>query len=147
MCFWEKISESISLHFPKQKDEDNMPKNPYVHLLVLSGLFMFCTAAFADTCYEQYRLLDECTEKYPSFIAAPPTLTDDISSDSKAGLSSGISLSPRRGGQEFSAMGKGLVQTRFGASFSSPTTSYRNSEVYRAHGLFDLKITQGYQGG
>ena len=130
-----------------------MLRNPYVHLLVLSGLFMFSTVAFADVCYEQYRLLDECTERYPSFITAPPVPADSIipvegiSSDSETGLSSGISLSPKGGGREFEAMGKGLVQTRFGASFSSPTTSYRNSEVYRAHGLFDLKISQGYQGG
>ena len=128
----------------------------YCRLFVVGGLIFLCTVACADSCYEQYRLLDTC-DKYPPFIASPPhtTVVMDQSpshiseqqvADPKAGMSSGLSLSPQGGGREFAAVGTGSVQTEFGVSFSSPTTSFRNSEVYRARGLFDLKISQGYEG-
>jgi hypothetical protein len=133
--------------------------NSYTHLFILGGLIFLCTGVCADPCYEQYRLLDNCTDKYPPFIVSPPPTTAPMDQSlshigdeqqtlgPEAGLLSGLSLSPQGGGREFVAAGTGSVQTVFGASFSSPTISFRNSEVYRARGLFDLKVSQGYQGG
>jgi len=131
--------------------------SPYVHLFVVGGLIFLCTVACADSCYEQYRLLDNCIEKYPPFIVSPPNTTvimdqspphtqsEQQAANPETEFLSGLSLSPRE--REFAVTGTGSVQTEFGVAFSSPTTSFRNSEVYRAHGLFDLKVSQGYQSG
>jgi len=130
----------------------------YVHLFVIGGLAFLCTVTCADSCYEQYRLLNTCTDKYPPFIASPPHtavamdqshlshISEQKVAGPEAGMSSGLFLSPQRGGRQFVAAGTGSVQTEFGVSFSSPTTSFRNSEIYRARGLFDLKVSQGYEG-
>ena len=67
-------------------------------------------------------------------------------SASESQVLSGLSLSPGRGGREFVAAGSGSVQTNFDVGFTSAGTSFRNSETFRARGLFDLKISQGYTG-
>jgi len=129
----------------------------YAHLFIIGGLLIFCTVACADLCHERYRLLENCTEHHLPFIVSTPDTTvsmdQDLSdieeqvTDPKAGILSGLSLSPQGGGREFAAVGSGSVQTGFGVSFFSPTISFQNSEVYKAWGLFNVKISQGYQGG
>ena len=141
-----------------------MLSGSYVHLLVLSGLFMFFTAVSADVCYEPYRLLYKCST-YPPFITAPLAIqnleenSDDNIMDNileqqeqqmgkpGAGLFSGLSLSPGGGGQDLTAMGRGFVKTQFGASFASRATSYRNLESYRAHGSFALSSSHEFKRG
>jgi hypothetical protein len=116
---------------------------------------MFCIAVSADVCYEPYRLLYQCST-YPPFITAPLPLQNleeifgDSMSDKKieefdTKFASGHSLTPGGRGQEFLSMAKGSLQIRFGASLAAPTTAYRNLEVYRAHGLFDVKVSHGTQ--
>ena len=131
-----------------------MLRGSYVHLLILlSGLLLFCTAVSADVCYEPYRLLNECSLYFP-FITAPVAIQDIdemAPSTSKieqqlidaAKFAPNASFSPQKGVEKFLARGRGSVQTQFGTSFSSGATSYRNYEVYRAHGLFDLSVSYG----
>lgn len=132
-----------------------MLRRSYVYLLVLSGLFILCIAVSADVCYEPYRLLYKCSAYLP-FITAPlPILNlEEIFGDSMSGkkigesetrFASGHSFASGRRDQEALAMGRGSLEIRFGASLSSPTTAYRNLEGYRAHGLFDVKVSQGTQ--
>ena len=39
---------------------------------------------------------------------------------------------------------RGSAHTQFGSSFGSQATAHRASEMYRAYGLFDLRVTYAY---
>lgn len=128
-------------------------KSSYVHLLVLSGLFMFCTPISADICHEPYRLLDECST-YPPFITSPGA-THDLEEISRmnmleqqlidsARFAPTASFSPQRGIEEALAKGRGgSAQVKFGTTGSSYATTHRNSEIYRVHGLFAFSVSHG----
>ena len=117
-------------------------------------------AASTDICHERYRLLDECGA-YPPFLAAPAVTQDikEVSRDRSQDIeevSQGSRIEEQLIGaaQGFSKQdemkellekgNRGSAHTQFGSSFGSQATAHRASEMYRAYGLFDLRVTYAY---